>query len=145
MNNCSFIGRITADPELKRTNSGLDVCSFHIAVDRPGSKERKADFIPVVAWRQTAEFICRYFKKGQKIGVTGSMVGREWEDKYKQKRVSLELIVDRAEFCEKSENAANAPAPAAPAAPTASYNLTPASQMGGLESFEELEEDDLPF
>lgn len=143
MNNCSFIGRIAQDLELKRTNNGLDVCSFSIAVDRPGSKERETDFIPVVAWRKTAEFICRYFKKGQKIGVTGMMTARKWEDKHKQKRVTLELVVDRVCFCEKSEGSDDTQ----PAAPTAAYNLTPASQMGNFNSsnFEEVDEDDLPF
>lgn len=141
MNNCSFMGRITQDIELKNTPNGVAVCSFNIAVDRPRSKEKIADFFTVVAWRGTAEFICKYFRKGQKIALTGTLTTRKWEDKNNQKRIAYEIVADQAFFCEKAEGAT------APTNSTSS-DLTPASGFAGgsVEDFSEIEdEDDLPF
>ena len=83
-NRAILIGRLTADPELKQTQNGISVCSFSIAVDRRYSgrdSERKTDFINITSWRQQAEFVCRYFHKGDVIGVEGSIQTRNYEDK----------------------------------------------------------------
>ena len=143
MNNCSFIGRITQDVELKQTPNGVAVCSFDIAVDRPRSKEKTTDFFTVVAWRSTAEFISKYFRKGQKIALTGILTTRKWEDKNNNKRTAYEIVAEQVFFCEKSENAASSNP-----ANTSSLNLSPASSIAGgsVVDFEEIEdEEDLPF
>lgn len=99
MNHGSYVGRLTADPELKQTQNRISVCSFTLAIDRPGTRD-KTDFINFVAWRQTAEFICKYFRKGQNIGVTGYLSSRQYEDKNGNRRTAFEVVADRAEFVE---------------------------------------------
>lgn len=100
MNTISIIGRLTADPELKTTQNGVSVCSFTLAVDRPRVKE-VTDFVRCTAWRQTGEFVSRYFTKGRKMGVTGSMQSRQYEDKDGNKRTVWEVVVDQVDFCDK--------------------------------------------
>ena len=104
MNHGSYVGRLTADPELKQTQGGISVCSFTLAIDRPGTRD-KTDFINFVAWRQTAEFICKYFRKGQNIGVTGYLSSRQYEDKNGNRRTAFEVVADRAEFVESRQKA----------------------------------------
>ena len=95
-----LMGRMVADPELKRTQSGVSVSSFRVAVDRSFSKEeRKADFIDVVAWKGTAEFVCKYFHKGSMIALAGSLQTRSYEDKNGNKRTAYEVVVEKADFC----------------------------------------------
>lgn len=103
MNSISIIGRLTADPELRKTQSGIPVASFTLAVDRPRVKET-TDFFNCVAWRQTGEFVARYFTKGRKMGVTGSMQSRRYEDKEGNKRTVWELVVDHVDFCDSKKN-----------------------------------------
>ena len=132
-------GRLTADPELKQTQSGHSVCSFSLAVNRKFQKEgeQQADFINCVAWRNTAEFICRYFKKGSSLCIVGSIQTRAWTDQNNQKRYATDVIVDEAMFVDSKSDGGQTPsggyvpdAYTAPAAP----------------KFEELkEDDDLPF
>lgn len=101
LNKIIIMGRLTAAPELKKTQSDLSVCSFMLAVDRSFKREgeeRQADFIPCVAWRGTAEFICKYFGKGNLIAVTGSMQSRNYETKDGQKRTAYEVLVEEASF-----------------------------------------------
>lgn len=101
MNSVNLIGRLVADPELKTTQSGLEVTSFRIAVDRAYVKkgeDRKADFIDVVAWRQTAVFICQYFTKGKPIVVKGSLQQRSYEAKDGSKRYVTEVVAENVEF-----------------------------------------------
>ena len=103
MNNVSLIGRLTADPELRRTQSDLAMTRFSIAVDRSYTKqgeERQADFINVVAWRQTAEFICKYFAKGQRIALTGRIQTGSYTDKDGNKRSTFDVVAENVEFCE---------------------------------------------
>lgn len=103
-------GRLTADVELKQTPNGVPVASFTIAVTRKADRE-KADFINCVAWRNTAEFISKYFSKGSSICVAGAIQTRSWEDSNGQKRYATEVIVDDAYFVDsKSESASAAPA-----------------------------------
>lgn len=108
-------GRLTADPELKQTASGISACTFTVAVNRKykgQNGEQEADFINCQAWRQTAEFICKYFKKGSSICVAGAIQTRSWEDNNGQKRYATEIVVDEAHFvdgkgdAEKTESAA---------------------------------------
>lgn len=104
MNQGAYIGRLTADPELRQTQGGISVTGFTLAIDRPGTRD-KTDFINFVAWRQTAEFICKYFRKGQKIALTGYLTSRQYEDKNGNQRTAFEVVVDRAEFVESRQKA----------------------------------------
>lgn len=102
MNNVVLIGRLTADPEYKQTPSGVSVTSFSIAVDRnyiDKDGNRQTDFINIVAWRNTADFICRYFSKGRMIAIEGSIQTRKYEDKNGNKRTAFEVIANRVFFC----------------------------------------------
>lgn len=108
LNKVILMGRLTRDPELKSTPQGVSTCSFSIAVDRNFVKqgeERKADFINCVAWRQTAEFIPRYFKKGNMIALEGSIQTRSWDDDGKNRYVT-EVIVSQVYFAEGKNSAA---------------------------------------
>lgn len=144
-------GRITADPELRQTTSGIPVTSFSVAVNRrPSSsnpEQQTADFINCVAWRSTAEFISRYFKKGSSICVVGSLQTRSWTDQQGQKRYATDVVVDEANFVDsKSDNPASRQG-SAPYSPE-SYNPVPsyASSPDSAPKFEEISnDDDLPF
>ncbi len=111
LNYAIIMGRLVADPELRQTQSGISVTSFTVAVDRSFVKqgeERQADFIDVVAWRQTAEFVTRYFQKGSMIAVHGSIQTGTYEDKNGNKRKRVEIIADNVSFCgSKSESTGN--------------------------------------
>ena len=110
MNNVSLIGRLTADPELKHTQSGKACTRFSIAVDRNYSKqgeERQADFINIIAWQQRAEFICKYFSKGQRIALTGSIRTGSYTDKDGNKRYTFDIWAENVEFCDSKVAAAN--------------------------------------
>ena len=103
MNNCSLIGRLTKDPEVKKTQSGTSVCSFTIAVDRRfknADGTREADFIPCVGWRQVADIIGQYFHKGSRIGITGSIQTRSY-DGQNGKVFITEVLVSEIEFIDK--------------------------------------------
>ena len=102
MNTAAILGRFAADPELKHTSSGVAVTSFTLAVDRNYAKpgqERQTDWIDVVAWRGTAEFICKYFAKGRMIAVSGFLQTRTWEDKQGSRRKATELVAREVHFC----------------------------------------------
>lgn len=98
-NKAILIGRLTADPELRTTNNGVNVASFRLAVDRPYG-DHKADFISIQAWRQTGEFVAKYFKKGNAIGVEGYIQTGEYTDRDGNKRTSFSVVADRAFFVE---------------------------------------------
>ena len=141
MNVVCLVGRLTADPELRQTPNGTNVCSFSVAVNRAfanANGERQADFINCVAWRQTAEFIARYFRKGSAICICGSLQTRTWTDNNGNKRYATEVIADEASFVErKSESAGRTDNYAAPVF-NAPISETP--------KFEEIAgDDDLPF
>lgn len=114
-------GRLTADPELKTTPSGLSVTTFTLAVSRKTAKDGaqpKSDFINVTAWRQTAEFITRYFRKASSICVVGTLQNRTWTDQQGQKRYATEIVASEVHFVDsKSEVAGSAPAPTAQTQP----------------------------
>lgn len=101
INRTILMGRLTHNPELKKTDSGISVTSFRIAVDRSYVKqgeERKADFIDVVCWRHTAEFVCKYFSKGSLVAVEGQLQSREWKDKSGGTYPKIEVIADNVSF-----------------------------------------------
>lgn len=103
-------GRLTADPELKQTASGISACTFTVAVNRRYAKDgqQEADFINCQAWRQTAEFICRYFKKGSSICIAGAIQTRSWSDSNGQKRYATEVVADEAYFVDGKNHAQQA-------------------------------------
>jgi len=108
MNQIVIMGRLTRDPELRHTPNGVAVASFTLAVDRGFSPkdggEKQTDFIDVVAWRNTAEFISKYFVKGQMAAVTGRLQIRDWTDKDGNKRRSAEVVADNIYFTESKKN-----------------------------------------
>ena len=128
-------GRITADPELKQTPQGVSVTSFSVAVNRRG-KDAQTDFISCVAWRQTAEFICKFFKKGSSICISGSVQTRTWNDQQNNKRYATEIVADEAYFVDAKADA-----------PMGSFGGdAPAFQTQESARFEEVaSDDDLPF
>ena len=103
LNRVVIQGRMAFDPELKRTDSGTAVCSFRLAVDRSFKSSdggRDTDWINCVAWRQTAEFLCRYFSKGKMILVEGRLQSRDWTDKNGNKRTEIEVVAEGLHFCD---------------------------------------------
>lgn len=103
MNNCQFVGRLTADPELRRTNDGTAVCSYSLAVKRPGAKDT-TDFLNFVTWRQGAEFLARYGHKGDTVAVSGQLQTREWTDKNGNKRMAFEIFTSSVELLPSKRN-----------------------------------------
>lgn len=151
-NKVILMGRLTANPELKQTPSGVSVTSFTLAVDRrfakAGEGQQTADFISIVAWRQTAEFICRYFKKGRPILVCGQIQTRSWTDQQNTKRYTTEVLAEEVSFVE-SKGDGNPQEGAEPAGHQGGDKQNtygaPAYSSGDT-SFEELPSDDnLPF
>ena len=149
LNKVVLAGRMTADPELKQTPSGVSVLSFTIAVNRSyvsknsDQGERQADFINVVAWRNTAEFISKYFRKGSAICICGSIQTRSWQDQQGQRRYATEVVADEATFVEsRSESASQSSY--TPDAYTQAPSFS--SNPGSAPNFEDHNtDDDLPF
>ena len=147
LNRIILMGRLTRDPELRRTQSGTAVTSFSLAVDRDFKSqggEKETDFIDVVAWRNTAEFVSKYFTKGRMAVVEGRLQIRDWTDRDGGKRRSAEVIADNVYFGDSKRDSANdggyAPAYGSPAG---GYNAAPASHSDFAEIGEE--DGDLPF
>ncbi len=160
LNRVILMGRLTQNPELRETPNNVPVLSFSIAVDRSFGREKQTDFINLVAWRQTADFIRRYFIKGQMIAIEGSLQSRRYTDKQGNNRTAYEVVVDQAHFAGAKRE--NAPVQAGQAAPApqegeakAGDFKEPAQQgqnfsvgdFNNLEDFEEIGTDDadLPF
>lgn len=143
-NKVILIGNMTADPELKPTASGISLCSFSIAVNRRFAKEgeQNVDFINIVAWRNTADFVTRYFKKGKPILVCGQLQTRSWTDNEGNKRYATEVIADEVSFVGSNETSTepkNEPSKAESYTPTG-YTTNNNAQ------FEEIPSDEgLPF
>lgn len=147
LNKVVLAGRLTADPELKQTTSGISVVSFTLAVNRKYAKEQEqqqTDFISVVAWRQTAEFISRYFKKGSALCITGAIQTRSWQDQQGQKRYATEVIADEAMFVDSKSD--NQPAANGSYIPGTTGYVPDAYAPTAAPKFEEINpDDDLPF
>ena len=110
LNHIVLMGRLTRDPELRRTQSGLPVVSFSIAVDRdykPENGERETDFVDIVAWRSTAEFVQKYFGKGRMAVVSGRLQMRKWTDNQGNKRISAEVVADSVYFGDSKRDGDN--------------------------------------
>ncbi len=132
-NKAILVGRLTAEPELRQTPNGVAVCTFTLAVDRRMSKDKKADFISCVAWRNTAEFLSKFVHKGDPIGIEGSIQTRSYEDKQGNKRTAVEVVADNAFFVGSKGQGG-------------SHEYAPQVAQGGGNDFEEVETDqDLPF
>ena len=133
-------GRLTADPELKTTQSGISVTSFSVAVNRPyrTGEEQQTDFINVVAWRKTAEFIAKFFKKGNMIGIEGSIQTRKYTDKNGNNRTAFEVVVNNAQFVESKRDSAASQGGEQPA----SFSNAGADDFSDLS---DVSDDDLPF
>jgi single-strand DNA-binding protein len=137
-------GRLTTDPELKTTPNGVSVTSFSIAVDRryKQGEEKQTDFINIVAWRQTAEFITKYFSKGSMIGIEGSIQTRRYQDKEGNNRTVFEVIANNVQFIESKRSESNEESNSLPTTENDPLTLI----HGRLEEFTEVAtDDDLPF
>ena len=151
LNKIFLQGRLVADPELRHTQNGVAVASFRLAVDRDfkdrNTGERTTDFIDCVAWRQTGEFVSRYFTKGRMAVVEGRLQIRDWQDRDGNKRRSAEVVADNVYFGDSKRDGAptggNFSAPPAYSAPTGGYS----APVGGSSDFAEIDEEDgdLPF
>ena len=138
-NKVILIGNLVEDPELKQTPSGVPVTNFRIAVSRCFQREgeQNADFISIVAWRQSAEFVNKYFTKGKSILVCGSLQSRSWTDKDNNKRSTLEVVADEVSFVERKTNDE-----AVPSTVPTPYNAT---REEFTEFVEMTNDDSLPF
>lgn len=139
LNTAILMGRLTKDPELRTTQSGTSVTSFTVAVDRDyvrQGEERQTDFINVVAWRQTAEFVSRYFQKGSMIAVQGSIQTRNYEDKHGNKRTAVDVVADKVSFCGSKAESGNS---------TPENAQVTASDFIPINTNDSGEDDDLPF
>lgn len=157
LNKVIIMGRLTADPELRQTQSGIANCRFSVAVDRPyqKDKEKQADFIRVTAWRQTAEFVSRYFSKGKMIIVEGSLRNNDYTDANGVKHYSMDVQADNVMFGESKNSAAQGGSysgeptfqqPAYQQAPAQSQPAPESIQLGNLNDFEEILSDgEVPF
>lgn len=142
MNKAILLGRLTRDPELANVGANIPKCTFTLAIDRrfkSASGERQTDFIPVVAWRQQAEFASKYFRKGSRMLVVGSIQVRSWDDNEGKKRYATEVVADEINFVDtKREDAAIQQSPA---------SAPPAGRMDEPDGFFPAPDDDtaLPF
>ena len=146
MNVVCLVGRLTADPELRHTNNQVSVTSFTLAVDRrfvSQGQERQTDFINIVAWRQTAEFITKYFHKGQRVALSGSLQSHRYTDKDGTNRTSYEVVADNVYFTESKKSRDGGYNSAAPAN---DYDSGYSAPVTGSD-FAELDDEDgdLPF
>ena len=152
LNVAVVMGRFVADPELRHTPNGISVTSFTVAVDRSYVKagtDRQTDFIDVVAWRGNAEFVCKYFRKGQLVALQGAIQTRTYTDKDGNKRKAVEIVADNVHFAEPKRDGASsgnyAPRAESPAAERPKQP-EPAYSNGDTGDFEEIQtDDDLPF
>jgi len=140
LNSIIIMGILTADPELRTTASGLSVTSFSVAVDRNyvrAGEEKKTDFLNVVAWRQQADFVTKYFRKGSMIAVQGSLQTRNYEDKNGNKRVAYDIVAEQVSFCgSKAESGTYNN----DSGNVSSYNNSTADDFSTV-----VDDDDLPF
>ena len=149
MNNISVMGRITADPELRQTKEGTSVCRFTVAVQRDGKADangnRQSDFISCVAWKQTAEFIAKYFAKGQMMGITGALrTGSYTDRRYSDvTHFTAEILCDHVYFCGAKQQTGGTQAAAPNTAPTQQAAFDPMAAYA--DDFDEISDSELPF
>ena len=147
MNAVNLTGRLTADVELKTTQNGKSVCSYTLAVNRPKVKDT-TDFISCVTWNQGAEYLSKYASKGDKVGVTGVLTSRKWQDQNGNNRVSVEVVTDTVEILSNASNSADSVQAANNTSRPQNYQngggfTNAAAQQGGWETI--CDPADMPF
>ena len=156
LNVVAIMGRLVADPELRTTPQGTNVTTFRIACDRNFARQgeqRQADFLDVVAWRQQAEFVCKYFQKGSLIVINGSLQTRQYQDKNGNNRTAVEIVADQINFAGSKSNNSGDSGYSASAQPTQGYSRpaaaaqpAPSFSVGSNEDFAVIDDnEDLPF
>lgn len=151
MNKVILMGRLTRDPEIRYTQSNIAVARFSLAVNRVGKQQEgqpNADFFDIVAWRQTAEFVSKYFQKGQQVLVEGNLRNNNWTDQQGQKQYRTEVHIDHAYFAEGRRESSGT-SDYTPAPQQTAQRQTEAAQTGmdseGFYSFDDGDNSDLPF
>lgn len=150
INVVAIMGRLVADPELKTTPAGINVCTFRIACDRSfvqQGQQRQADFIDVVAWRHNADFLCKYFAKGSMVAVQGRLQTRQYQDRNGNNRTAVEVVAESLSFAGSSKKpGGQAVDDGGEAPPSSRSDPAPGYSQGSAEDFEIIEDsDDLPF
>lgn len=150
LNVVAIMGRLVADPELKTTPAGINVCAFRIACDRSfvqQGQQRQADFIDVVAWRHNADFLCKYFAKGSMVAVQGRLQTRQYQDRNGNKRTAVEVVADSLSFAGSSKKPGGQAVDEGGEAPPSDYrDPAPAYSQGSADDFAVIDDnDDLPF
>lgn len=150
LNVVAIMGRLVADPELKTTSAGINVCTFRIACDRSFAQQgqqRQADFIDVVAWRHNADFLCKYFAKGSMVAVQGRLQTRQYQDRNGNKRTAVEVVADSLSFAGSSKKPGGQAVDEGGEAPPSDYrDPAPAYSQGDADDFAVIDDnDDLPF
>lgn len=145
-----IMGRLVADPELKTTSAGTNVCTFRIACDRSfvqQGQQRQADFIDVVAWRHNADFLCKHFAKGQLVAVQGRLQTQQYQDRNGNNRTAVEVVAESLSFAGSSKKpGGQAVDDGGEAPPSSRSDPAPGYSQGSAEDFEIIEDsDDLPF
>lgn len=150
LNVVAIMGRLVADPELKTTPAGINVCAFRIACDRSfvqQGQQRQADFIDVVAWRHNADFLCKHFAKGSMVAVQGRLQTRQYQDRNGNKRTAVEVVADSLSFAGSSKKPGGQAVDEGGEAPPSDYrDPAPAYSQGDADDFAVIDDnDDLPF
>ena len=150
LNVVAIMGRLVADPELKTTPTGINVCAFRIACDRSfvqQGQQRQADFIDVVAWRHNADFLCKHFAKGSMVAVQGRLQTRQYQDRNGNKRTAVEVVADSLSFAGSSKKPGGQAVDEGGEAPPSDYrDPAPAYSQGDADDFAVIDDnDDLPF
>lgn len=150
LNVVAIMGRLVADPELKTTPAGINVCAFRIACDRSfvqQGQQRQADFIDVVAWRHNADFLCKHFAKGGMVAVQGRLQTRQYQDRNGNKRTAVEVVADSLSFAGSSKKPGGQAVDEGGEAPPSDYrDPAPAYSQGDADDFAVIDDnDDLPF
>ena len=150
LNVVAIMGRLVADPELKTTPAGINVCTFRIACDRSfvqQGQQRQADFIDVVAWRNNADFLCKHFAKGGMVAVQGRLQTRQYQDRNGNKRTAVEVVADSLSFAGSSKKpGGQAVDEGGKAPPSDCRDPAPAYSQGDADDFAVIDDnDDLPF
>lgn len=150
LNVVAIMGRLVADPELKTTPTGINVCAFRIACDRSfvqQGQQRQADFVDVVAWRHNADFLCKHFAKGSMVAVQGRLQTRQYQDRNGNKRTAVEVVADSLSFAGSSKKpGGQAVDEGGEASPSDYRDPTPAYSQGDADNFAVIDDnDDLPF
>ena len=149
LNVVAIMGRLARDPELRQTTTGKNVASFRIACDRgrrDANGQSQADWLAVVAWDRTAEFVCKYFQKGSLIAIDGRLQSRSYQDKNGQNRTAVEIVAQNANFCGSKESTSPASQNAAQRTQGEPDAAPPAYSQGQADDFALIEDEgDLPF